>query len=285
MLIHPVWWALSAEAVRSRPAIVPSTEPAAAIVGDPDAPPFPIVVRGDCCSRRAIDLNRDLFGLNPRMVRDEKARTDFFLEHPTTGSPSRDDITRLMDVDRMGTSLRGYALGQTDRSTLAATEARLLVLDNYSDMNFAAWRNRSAGWKLWIHPAFLRDQEAFEREFESVGQMTFEESLETHVRLIEAYRERLGPVPVLFLQQPIALYRKLGSRDVFRRLGPELERAVPDLFAGDIHDDELEPADMGSCGPGQTLHFTGLTYRKMIQVALEKGLDDWLKQPPIRTLS
>ena len=33
---------------------------------------------------------------------------------------------------------------------------------------------------------------------------------------------------------------------------------------------------MGSCGPGQTLHFTGPTYRKMIQVALEKGLAEWL---------
>ena len=41
---------------------------------------------GDCCSRRAIDMNRDLFGGNPQMVRDEKARTDFFLDHPTVGS-------------------------------------------------------------------------------------------------------------------------------------------------------------------------------------------------------
>jgi hypothetical protein len=29
---------------------------------------------------------------------------------------------------------------------------------------------------------------------------------------------------------------------------------------------------MGSSGPGQTLHFTGPSYRKMIQVALDRGL-------------
>ena len=78
-------------------------------------------------------------------------------------------MTRLLDVDRMGTSLRQYALGQVDRTTLEATSARLLVLDDYSDMNFGAWRNKEHGWKLWIHPAFLRDREAFEREFETVS--------------------------------------------------------------------------------------------------------------------
>ena len=40
---------------------------------------------------------------------------------------------------------------------------------------------------------------------------------------------------------------------------------------------------MGSCGPGQTLHFTGPTYRKMIQVALEKGLAEWLPSPNVTT--
>ena len=56
----------------------------------------------------------DLFGGNPQMVRDEKARTDFFLDHLTVGSPSRDDVIEWLDVDRMGKSLHQYALGQTD---------------------------------------------------------------------------------------------------------------------------------------------------------------------------
>jgi hypothetical protein len=277
VLVHPVWWALSGETVRPRPAVVPATEPSVAALGNPDAEPFPIVVRGDCCSRRAIDMNRDIFGGNPQMVRDEKARTDFFLDDLSVGSPTRDDIVRLFDVDRMGSSLRRYALGQTDRTTLAATSARLLVFDDYSDMNFAAWRNRTTGWKLWMHPAYLRDRQAFEREFEAVGQLSFDESLEAHIRLIDVYRSRLGSLPILYLHQPTAYYRKLETRADFRRLGPELERAVPGLFATDLHDDDLEPDDMGSCGPGQTLHFTGPTYRKMIQIALEKGLDAWLK--------
>ena len=283
MLIHPVWWAFGDETVTPRPAVVPAAEPSAATIGDPTAPPFEIVVRGDCCSRRAIDMNRDLFGGNPRMVRDEKARTDFFLDHLDVGSPTRDDVTRHLDVDRMGKSLRHYALGQVDRTTLAAERARLLVFDNYSDMNFAAWQHRDAGWKLWIHPGFLKDREAFEREFRDVGRLTFDESLEAQVRLIEEYRRRYGDVPVLYLHQPVAYYRKLEPRLDFRRMGQELEKAVPKLYAGDVHDSELDPDDMGSCGPGQTLHFTGPTYRKMIQVALEKGLAEWLTPTPAPT--
>ena len=150
------------------------------------------------------------------------------------------------------------------------------MFDDYSDMNFAAWQHREHGWKLWMHPAYLRDREAFEREFVNIKQLTFDESLQAHVELIEAYRRRYGDVPVLYLHQPTAYYRKLDSRTEFRRLGPELERAVPHLYAGDLHDDDLGPDDMGDCGPGQTLHFTGPTYRTMIQVALEKGLAEWL---------
>lgn len=276
LLVHPVWWAFGDETVTPRPTIAPAREPSAATVGDPDAPPFEIVVRGDCCSRRAIDMNRDLFGGNPRMIRDEKARTDFFLDHLSVGSPTRDDVVRLMDVDRMGKSLRHYALGQVDRTTFGAERPRLIAIDNYADMNFAAWQQRDEGWKLWVHPAYVRDREALEREFRDVKRLTFDESLEAHVRLIEAYRRQYGDLPVLYLHQPVAYYRKLEPRLDFRRLGRELELALPHVYAGDVHDAELDPDDMGSCGPGQTLHFTGPTYRKMIQVALEKGLAEWL---------
>jgi hypothetical protein len=279
LLIHPVWWAFSGEVVKPRPSVVAPVSDERARGGDPSAAPFEIVVRGDCCSRRAIDMNRDLFGDNPRMIRDEKARTDFFVEHLTVGSPTVEDVRRVMDVDSMSHSLRTYALGQVERTVFEAEAPKLIVIDNYSDMNFAAWRHREHGWKLWVHPKFIRDREAFEREFVDVKRMSFEESLAEHVRLIEDLRGRYGDLPVLYLHQPVAYYRKLEPRLDFRRLGPELERAVPKVYAGDVDDAELDPDDMGSCGPGQTLHFTGPTYRKMIQVALEKGLAEWLPTP------
>jgi hypothetical protein len=146
-------------------------------------------------------------------------------------------------------------------------------------MNFAAWRHRQHVWKLWVHPKFVRDRETFEREFEDVKSLTFDESLAEHVQLIERLRAQYGDLPVLYLHQPVAYYRKLEPRLEFRRLGPELERSLPKVYAGDLDDADLEPDDMGSCGPGQTLHFTGPTYRKMIQVALEKGLCEWLPTP------
>jgi len=281
VLIHPFWWALSGEPYRPQPVVVPQTEDevAAAATGDPTAPEMRLVVRGDCCSRRAVSMNRDLFGGNPVMVRDEKARTDFFLDHLAVGSPSREDVTRYLDVDRMSASLRTYALGQTARSTLETRGHQLIVMDSYSDMNFAAWRHRKQGWKLWVNQKFIRDRGEFERDFEPVGQLTLDESLRAHAELIARLRERNGEIPVLYLNQPIAYYPRLLPREEFRRLGLELERSVPNVFYGDIPDDELEPDDLGSCGPGQTLHFTGPTYRKMISVALEKGLASWLKRP------
>ena len=222
-------------------------------------------------------MNRDLFGGNPRMVRDEKARTDFFLDHLTVGSPTRDDIRRLMDVDRMGKSLRHYALGQVERTTFEAEKPRLIAIDNYARHELRRVAGARQGLEA-LGPSRLtvRDREALEREFRDV-------------KTPDVRRVARGPRPahrglssrtVTFRcstsTSPSRIYRKLEPRLDFRRLGQELEKALPHVYAGDVHDAELDPDDMGSCGPGQTLHFTGPTYRKMIQVALEKGLAEWL---------
>lgn len=230
-----------------------------------------ILVRGDCCCRRAIAMNRDLFGGNPDVTVDEKSRTDFFLGEAATAA-SADDVIRYFDVDAMSKSLRHYALGQTGRETLMASSADLLVMDNYADMNFKGWRHREDGWKMWAHPKFIRDEAAFDRDFEALGYLTFEESLQSHLKLIARYRERYGNVRILYLAQPIAYYRKLKARSEFQRLGAALEERVDDLYFGSVADSELEPDDMGSCGPGQTLHFTAETYRRMIAMAMDKGL-------------
>lgn len=276
ILTHPVHWAMDGEAIRPLP--MRDIPPAVGVdptTADPEAPPFPILVRGDCCSRRAIQMNRDLFGGNPIMVRDEKSRTDFHLEHPLVGSPTPEDAARYIDLDRLKGSHRHYATTQTTRDTLGVTEAKLIVLDSYADMNFTAWRHRERNWKLWVYSDFLRDREAFERDFQRAGYLSLEEAVEANVRLIERYRSQVGDVPVLYLQQPTALYRKLDHRLEFRGLGAAIARRVPDVFVGDIDDSELEPDDMGSSGPGQTLHFTGPTYRKMLQVAFDQGLTPW----------
>lgn len=273
ILTHPVHWAFEGEVVRPIP--VRARPPAAGIdpmARDLSVPPFPILVRGDCCSRRAILMNTDLFGGNPEMVRDEKSRSDFFLDHLVVGSPTEEDVRRYIDVDRLPGSHRDYAVTQTTRDTLADTDARLIVMDSYADMNFTAWRHRERGWKLWIYADFLRDREAFERDFERAGYLSLDEAVDASVALIERYRSQVGPVPVLYLHQPTAFYKKLDHRLEFRGLGPAIAERLPDVFVGDVDDSELEPDDMGSSGPGQTLHFTGPSYRKMIQVALDRGL-------------
>lgn len=314
LLIHPVWWAFSGERLREVPQVVDqgpvaqqishnAAENAAAPVGERTAeitvattasnpsPPTPvrqqrssgdsmkIIVRGDCCSRRAINMNADLFGGRPIQIRDEKCRSDFFLDHLVVGSPTRDDIAEYLKVEEMHKTLRHYAEEQISRNVLEPTDADLIVMDSYADMNFAAWRHRTKGWKLWVHPKFIRDQARFDQDFENVGSLSLQESIEAHIGLIEVLRERNGHLPVLFLSQPVAYYAKLrDERSEFANLGAELEKRVPDLYWGEIADRVLGPDDMNSCGPGQTLHFTGQTYRRMIAHALDKGLDRWLPQ-------
>jgi hypothetical protein len=278
ILTHPVHWALRDEVVHP----IPILRRLAPDGRDPEredlsAPEFPILVRGDCCSRRAILMNKDLFGGNPVMTRDEKSRTDFFLDHLVVGSPTVEDVNRYVDLDRLVGSHRHYAMTQTTRDTLSVREARLIVMDSYADMNFKAWRHLTSGWKMWIYPAYLRDEEAFKRDFEPVGYLSLEDAVELNARLIERYRSQVGDVPVLYLLQPIAYYRKLDHRQGFDRLGSEIAKVVPNVFVGNVDDSVLEPDDVGSSGPGQTLHFNGVTYRRMIQVALDDGLEEWLK--------
>lgn len=283
VLTHPAHWGLGDEVIRPIPAMTAARSDTGGIdpeLGDPTAEPFPILVRGDCCSRRAILMNKDIFGGNPQMVRDEKSRSDFFLDHLTVGSPDEDDIGRYMDIDRLTGSHRDYALAQRTRDTLNVEAARLIVLDSYADTNFKAWRHREHGWKLWVYPRYLRDRRQFERDFELVDYLALDEAVEVNIKLIERYRAQVGDVPVLYLQQPTAYYRKLDHRDEFGRLGVEIQKRVPKVFVGDVDESLLEPADLNSSGPGQTLHFSGPTYRRMIDVALEQGLGEWLSKIP-----
>lgn len=288
VLTHPEHWALAGESVtlRKAPARRPAHQrrtvaplPVRSVEQDR---PMRIISRGDCCSRRAVSMNKDLFGNQFQYIKDEKSRSDFFVDHPLVGSPTRADILRYVDVERVkSASQRHYLFCQTDRSTLAVRDADLLVLDSYGDMNFQAWQHKTDGWRLWAPLALLRDREAFTQEFESVGYLSLDESVSYHVALIEYYRRMNGDIPVLFLDQPIAYFDKLRPREQFRELGARLEQEVPHLYYGVIDDDDLEPDDMNSSGPGQTLHFTAATYRAMIEVALEKGLAQWMPRTSV----
>ena len=283
ILTHPEAWSLSGKPMPARrPPVVkplPSGPPAATRIGFGDKDrPLRVIARGDCCSRRAVAMNPEMFG-SFEYIKDEKSRSDFAVDHAAVGSPSHIEMMRYVAVDRINNmSHRYYQFCQTDRNTLAVRNADLIMLDSYGDMNFQAWQHRVLGWKLWAPMSFLRDSEQFHADFESVGYLSLDDSVAYHVKLIEHYRRMNGHIPVLFLKQPIAYYSKLDDRSEFGELGARLEEIVPDLYYGFIDDADLEPADMDSSGPGQTLHFTAKTYRQMIEVALEKGLAEWMPQ-------
>lgn len=235
-----------------------------------------LLVRGDCCCRRAVNFNRDLFDGGKEVVRDEKVRSDFMADRAAGLGATAEDLARHLSLDEMARMLRHYALSQVTGATLAEPAADLIVMDNYADMNFQAWRHRAEGWKIWIHPRYLKDREEFEAEFEALGHISFEDSLESHVRLIEHYRSMHGPLPVLYLNQPIAYYPKLEHRAEFRQMGARLAERLDKVFWGEIPDSDLVPADLGSCGEGKTLHFDGPTYRAMILQAFDQGLAECL---------
>lgn len=236
-----------------------------------------IIVRGDCCSRRGIVYNKDIFGGNPQTIQDEKSRSDFFIDSLQGKIPSPEDIASVFTLDNMSRIQRIYAVDQINRTTLSITDADLIVMDSYADMNFRAWKHREKGWKIWVNFKFINDKEEFNREYQPMPKLTIDESIDCTIELIKFYRKNCGKeIPVLYLTQPCHYYSKLADRIHFYEVGNKLEEMLPSCFHGRIDEAQLEPADMGSCGPNQTLHFTGLSYRAMIEDALDKGLKHFL---------
>jgi hypothetical protein len=232
-----------------------------------------IIVRGDCCSRRAIVYNKDIFGGSPEIIQDEKSRSDFFIDSLEGKQPSYEDIASVFKLEEMSQIQRIYAIDQINRNTLSVTDADLIVMDSYADMNFRAWKHRYKDWKIWVNFKFLHNKEVFDQDYEAMPRLTMDESMNFTVKLINSYRKNCGKeIPVLYLTQPWHYYSKLADRIHFYEVGNKLEEMLPTCFHGRIDEAQLEPADMGSCGSNQTLHFTGLSYRAMIQDALNKGL-------------
>jgi hypothetical protein len=284
ILTHPEHWALSGERTPvkrmplKRTLERPKDMTGPTLIRSADERrPMKIIGRADCCARRALAMNKDMFGGEIVYIKDEKSRSDFFVDHAMVGSPTRAQMMRWIAVENIRPHVhRYYQFCQTDRATLDVRDADLLMLDSYSDMNFQAWQHNEHSWRLWTPAPAIRDRAAFEQAFTSVGYLSLDDSVEYHVALIDHYRKMNGHIPVLFLEQPIAYYDKLAHRAEFKELGARLEQIVPDLYFGTTEDEHLEPDDMDSSGPGQTLHFTAATYRRMIDLAMEKGLSEWL---------
>jgi len=178
-------------------------------------------------------------------------------------------------VDQMPRTLNSYYIGQANREALNVKDADLLMLDSYADMNFSLWRSRQGGPRFWIHPKYLINREEFLKEHEELGRASLQRSVSDAVTLIGRLRESAPQLPVLFLNQQVEYYPKLADRvEDYYSLGEMLADQITDCyFGGVVAKDDLELADIGSCGPGNTLHFQGETYRSMIDSAIGSGLD------------
>lgn len=265
MLVHPEWWAPFDNSL---------TKPFGLFVNDLRTP-FRVLIRGDCTSRRSVALNRDLFPNGVRVTANGKSPNIIFSDAIKGRAASKDDLEQVLDIESMPKALRQYYFDQIARNILEE-EGDLLIMDSYADMNFELWEHQE-GWKIWIHPKFIKNQEDFSERFKKIGRRSLEESVDDAVQTIKAVRVKNPKIPVLFLTQQVDFYKKLQNRTEFYKMGELVADRLPGVFVGGIVDEsDLELADVGSCGPGQTLHFGAKTYRQMIMRALDSGLmADW----------
>lgn len=224
-----------------------------------------ILMRGDCTSRRAVFYNKDLFQPAPKVVQNQKSPFVLFNEHARGVSATLDMVQPYVDVERMPPILKTYFVGQFDRSVLQQDSADLLIVDSYADMNFELHECGDTGGKFWIHPGYVRDRAEFGRRFRPLGRRSLEQSVADAVAFIGLIRQRHGPIPVIFLNQQVEFYPKLHGRLEYYELGRRVAEQVPGCtYGGSLRAEELELADVGSCGPGLTLHYSGATYRRML---------------------
>ena len=239
-----------------------------------------IVARGDCTSRRAIALNPEVFEQQPVLRQSQKSTFGQFLDSLDGLSLSEDFLNSISNVVDMPRTLASYYLGQANREALDCQDADLLMLDSYADMNFSLWRSKQGGSRFWIHPKFLKDRTAFLADYEELGRPTLEQSVVDASKLIERFRQSAPALPVLFLNQQVDYYPKLADRVAeYYQLGELVAAKMPDVFFGGVVEkDALELADVGSCGPGNTLHFQGSTYKRMLAAAVKSGLNQAIER-------
>lgn len=235
-----------------------------------------ILARGDCTSRRSIALNQDMFERAPVFVQNEKSMFIQFLDAAQGKTATEEYLLEISDVENMPRVLRSFYMGQANRSILSESDGDLLIVDSYADMNFQLWEHKEHGFKFWIHPKFIYDMTTFKGDHVNLGFRQLDDSVNDAVEFINLIRQTNPGIPVLFLNQQVDYYPKLTERsDDFSKLGELVAAKLPDVFYGGvIPKDELELADIGSCGPGNTLHFQGGTYRKMWDRAFANGLQD-----------
>ncbi|MFQ1063836.1 hypothetical protein [Bordetella trematum] len=223
-----------------------------------------ILMRGDCTSRRSVFFNQDLFP-NSTVIQNEKSPIVLFLDHAKGIDVDKDSLLSFVDLDRMPPTQKRFFLGQFERTVLTQEKADLLVMDSYADMNFELWEANDRPGKFWVNRSYMKDMASFVKKYHSVGKRSFQQSVEDAVAFIALIRARYGNIPVMFLNQQVEVYPKLHNRLEFYDLGSSVAKLVDNCeFGGVLQREQLELADIGSSGPGLTLHYSGSTYRKML---------------------
>lgn len=229
-----------------------------------------VLIRGDCCSIRAVARNPEIFG-KPQIVQNEKCTMQVYMDHLVGISYPDEKMLNISNLEAMPPSLRRYYVNQNKANILQETGADLLVIDSYADSFFQIWQDKSSKAKLWVNAKFLHDRVKFEQDHVKLPYRTFNEVVVDTAKYIESVRCNNPGIPVLYLTHPIHYYRFLNRRREFCYIGEELERFVPGVYWGThLPKEECEPVDMDSCGPGETHHYTPETYAKMIRIAADR---------------
>ena len=258
-----------------------------------------VIMRGDCFSHYTYTRNATLFGNNDdnsdrgpsKFFQDEKVRSDTLLLSKDNKTPQFEEIKdyylEKFRKDPSYSSNIHYFKHQLDRNTMDINDADLIIMDNYSDMNFTAIRNLQKEYQIWIDNALI-DTEVIDifdeipsqdlinkNTYVKKGHLTLDEALEFQIKLIEHYRNNNGNIPVLYFNQPINYFPNLEFRSDFNKLGKMLEERVENFYLGEIDESDIINDGLAA------LHFTPMTYRKALFSALDKGLSKYLPRADI----
>lgn len=231
---------------------------------------------GNCGVNFLINKNKEYFKKFGKLLKyiDEMSRTDFLLEHLEYNSFSKEELKNIFNFKNLyGTSDYKYILKQISRVSLKVKKPDLILLDNWGDMNFTAWKCKKTKRKIWIsnqeyREDYLNNYKNFKNNFEQCGYLDYEESKKNYIKLIKYYRRNNKNAPVIFVNIYTHLWNKDYHRNFFEKLPYDLKKEVKNFYIADIDKSKLETHN-GKKG----LHFKEDNYKEMLQNVIKQGLN------------
>ena len=234
-----------------------------------------IVGNGNCGVNFFLSFNKEHF-TKKKLLKyiDGMSRTDFLIDHLEYGSFVKDDLKQIFNFNVLrGKSDYKYILKQITRTSLKVKKPDIILLDNWGDMNFTAWKCKKTNRRIWIcnqekREDYLNNYKQFIEDFDKCGYLSYEQSIENYKKLIKHYRRNNPNCPVIFINIYTQLWKKDYHRNFYEKIPYDLQKIIPNFFIGYVDKNKLKTHN-GKPG----LHFTKENYQEMFNNLKEQGFN------------